>query len=203
VQEQWLLVRMETVGASATLPVQVWRSLRELGARYMHASVCVLPERSDTSAAVTTLVGRVRRHGGELRVFHIRLASDEEQAGLIERFSAERQDEYGEVVARTRDFLAEIAMERARGRAIYTEVTESDADLRRLERWLESIRKRDYFDAPGGAEAIAAVEECKRILAEFEAEAYRNEIAGSPAEPRVSSLRLPERQEPRDDTPER
>jgi hypothetical protein len=202
VQEQWLLVRMETLGTSATLPLQVWRSLRGLGARYMHASVCVLPDRSDTSDAVTTLVGRVRRQGGELRVFHIRLASDEEQAGLIERCSAERSDEYGEVVARTRDFLAEIATERARGRAIYTEVTESEADLMRLEQWLASIRKRDYFDAPGAAEAIAAVEGCKRTLAQFEAEAYRNEIA-SPGESDVSSLRAPDREPPPDDTPER
>jgi hypothetical protein len=177
---------METLGTSPTLPLEVWRYLRARGARFMRASVCVLPERSDTAAALTTLVGRVKRQGADLGVFHIRVASVEEQARLIDQFSAERSDEYGEVVARTSEFLAEIAMERGRGRAIYPEVTESEADLRRLERWLASIRKRDYFDAPGHAEAVAAVEECKRALAEFEAEAYRNEIAGSASGPAVA-----------------
>ncbi|MGN6167022.1 MAG: Chromate resistance protein ChrB [Solirubrobacteraceae bacterium] len=45
----------------------------------------------------------------------------------------------------------------ARGRAGYTELEESHADLARHQKWLAAIRARDYFGAPGGQEAAAAV----------------------------------------------
>jgi hypothetical protein len=178
---RWLLIRMETLGTSPSLSLDVWRSMRALGARYVHESVCVLPDRPETVEAVERLAARIRRKGAELRVFNVGLPSDAERAALVERFCAERSDEYAEVVARTREFLDEIAMERRRGRAIYTEVEESQADLRRFERWLKIIRARDYFDAPGHAEAAAAVQACKDALAEFEADAYSHETAGDPA----------------------
>jgi hypothetical protein len=188
--ERWLLIRMETVGKSPSLPVDVWRSMRALGARYVHESVCVLPDCCGTAEAVTQLVARTKRKGGQLRVFHIDLPSDDERATLVQRFSAERSDEYAEVVARSLAFLEQIAMERRRGRAIYSEVEESQADLRRFERWLKTIHQRDYFDAPGYAEAAAALHECKRTLAEFEAEAYAHETVGSTNEPSIVALRM-------------
>jgi hypothetical protein len=165
--------------------------MRALGARYVHESVCVLPDCGGTAEAVTRLVTRTKRKGGQLRVFHIGLPSDDERVALVKHFSAERSDEYAEVVARTREFLAEIARERRRGRAIYTEVEESQADLQRFQRWLEAIRQRDYFDAPGYDEAAAAVHDCERTLAEFEAEAYIHETSGS-YEPPVIALGSPD-----------
>lgn len=183
--EPWLLVHIETIARSSSLHLYVWRALRGLGAHYMHASVCVLPESAATVEALNRIVGRLRRRGAELRIFHVAMSTEAEHRALVERFSAERDDEYSEVVARTRAFLGEIEEERRRGRAIYTVVEESQADLTRLERWLEAIRQRDHFDAPGYAEAAAAVGECRRALAEFEAEAYSRETSGGerPAAP--------------------
>jgi hypothetical protein len=62
-------------------------------------------------------------------------------------------------------------METARGRATYAEVEESEADLERFEKWLASITARDYFGAPGGTAARAAVQQCGEALAGFEAAA--------------------------------
>jgi hypothetical protein len=180
--DPWLLISVSTRGASSTLRVHAWRRLRALGAHYLQQSVCVLPERPHTTRAIGRLLARVKREGGQVRVLHIQLLDEHEEASLIAAFSAERSDEYREVVARTDDFLGEIAMERGRGRATYTEVAESDADLKRLQRWLSSIRQRDYFDAAGYAEAVAALERCERALAEFEADAYASELEVSAEE---------------------
>jgi Protein ChrB, N-terminal len=68
-------------------------------------------------------------------------------------------------------------LERRRGRATYTEVEESEADLERLRRWLQRVRLRDYFDAAGREEAEAAVQRCAELLAAFEAEAFAAETA--------------------------
>ena len=62
----------------------------------------------------------------------------------------------------------EIALESSRGKATYTEVEESEADLDRFERWLTSIAARDYFGASCRARAEAAVQRCRDLLADFQ-----------------------------------
>ncbi len=47
---------------------------------------------------------------------------------------------------------------------------------RRYQKWLAAIRARDYFDAPGGQEAAAAVASCEEALARFESEALSAEL---------------------------
>jgi hypothetical protein len=182
---RWLLVIVSTAGASSTLRVHVWRRLRSLGGLYLQQAVCLLPERPETTRAVSRLIARVRHEGGEGRVIRIWIPDQQEEDAIIAEFQQERADEYREVISRTPAFLAEIATERAKGRTIYTEVEESDADLGRLRTWLARIRARDYFGAPQADEAQAAVERCSAALAEFEAEALAAEAPEpvTPAKP--------------------
>ena len=175
-----------STGGSSTLRVHVWRKLRSLGALYLQNSVALLPDHAETSRAVTKLVDRVRRSGGTGRVLSITLLDESEEAAVTAQFCAERSDEYQEIVSRVPAFLEEIAYERRRGRATYAEVEESEADLERLQKWLARVRGRDYFDAPGHAEAELAVERCAAELAAFEAEAFAAEL---PSEADASSTR--------------
>lgn len=46
----------------------------------------------------------------------------------------------------------------------------------RYQKWLAAIRARDYFGAPGGDEAAAAVASCEEALARFESEALAAEL---------------------------
>lgn len=73
------------------------------------------------------------------------------------------------MVERAPQLLAELVQETERGRATYTDVEESEADLERFHRWLTSIEARDYFDAPGRAAVGEAVEQGRLALAAFEA----------------------------------
>jgi hypothetical protein len=164
----WLLVSVSTAGAAATLRVQVWRKLRSLGALYLQQSVCLLPARDDVVREVRRLADRVRRHGGTCRLLHVSIADDAEQAQLVAEINAARDEEYGEVLDRLPEFLAELGKERARGRTTYAEVEECEADLERYRSWLAKITARDYFGAPGRAAALAAVESAAAELAAFE-----------------------------------
>jgi hypothetical protein len=184
----WLLITTSTAGTSSTLRVWTWRRLRALGAHYLQQSVCLLPESPDTTRAVHRIVGRIRQEGGKAQVLSVALTDGEQEAQVIAAFQQERTDEYREVVERTKDFHGELALERRRGRATYTELEESDADLARHERWLKAIQARDYFDAPGGDDAAAAVDACRRALAEFEAEALRAESTQAGADEPHSRL---------------
>jgi hypothetical protein len=173
----WLLITLSTPrGGTSTLRVYAWRNLRSLGAHYLQQSVCLLPATPKTTRAVTRLVTRLRAEGGHGEMLRIHLTDAQQEAAVIEAIGRERTDEYREVVGSTRQFHEELALERRRGRATYTELEESDADLARHQKWLAAIRARDYFEAPGGQEAAAAVASCEAALARFESEALSAEL---------------------------
>jgi hypothetical protein len=177
VAHDWLLITVSTPrGGTSTLRVYAWRNLRSLGAHYLQQSVCLLPATPKTTRAATRLVTRLRVEGGHGEMLRIRLTDSKQEAAVIDAMQRERTDEYREVVERTRQFHDELQLERRRGRATYTELEESDADLARHQKWLAAIRARDYFDAPGSQEAAAAVASCEEALARFESEALSAEL---------------------------
>jgi len=177
VARDWLLISISTPpGSTSTLRVYAWRNLRSLGAYYLQQSVCLLPATPRTTRAVARLVARLRAEDGQGEMLRTHLTDAKQEAAVIDAMQRERTDEYHEVVESTRQFHEELALERRRGRATYTELEESDADLARHQKWLAAIRARDYFDAPGGQEAAAAVASCEEALARFESEALSAEL---------------------------
>ena len=179
VARDWLLITVSPPGGGrSTLRVYAWRNLRSVGAHYLQQSVCLLPATPATTRAATKVVTRLRAEGGHGEVLRIQLVDAKQEGRVIDAMQAERTDEYHELVESTRQFHDELAGERRRGRATYTELEESDADLARHQKWLAAIRARDYFDAPGGEEAAAAVASCEEALARFETEALAAELDG-------------------------
>ena len=189
----WLLITVSTPGSgSSTLRVYAWRNLRSAGAYYLQQSVCLLPATPATTRAATKVVTRLRAEGSVGEMLRIHLLDPSQEGRVIDAMQAERTDEYHELVESTRQFHEELEGERRRGRATYTELEESDADLARYERWLAAIRARDYFDAPGSDEATAAVASCEAALARFESEALSAEL-DEPTPDTGPSLRALER----------
>jgi len=159
---------VSTAGAAAALRVQVWRKLRSLGALYLQQSVCLLPARDGVVREVRRLADRVRRQGGSCRLLHVSLADEAERAQVVAEMNAARDEEFAEVLERLPELVAELDKERTRGRITYAEVEESEADLQRYRSWLAKIDARDYFGAPRGEEARAAVAVAAAELAAFE-----------------------------------
>lgn len=164
--EGWVLLSIST-GKESSLRVFVWRQLRKLGAIYLHQSVCLLPDRPGIRDRLRPVLSRLDSQGGQVRLLSIQVGADEDQ-GLVQEQQRDRDLEYAEVVERAPQLLAELALETTRGRATYTEVEESEADLERFQKWLAAIAARDYFQAPGGAAARSAVQDCCDALATFE-----------------------------------
>jgi hypothetical protein len=135
----------------------------------------MLPERPDARRAVSRLAERVRAEGGHVRVVAMVITDPRAESDLVDEFTAERADEYAELLPKTEAFLKELRTERAKGRVTYGEVEENEADLERLKKWLAAIEGRDYFDTPGRADAKDAIELCQRELEAFENEAMELE----------------------------
>ena len=141
------MISVSTAGAAGTLRVQVWRKLRSLGALYLQQSVCLLPARRPGGECGGS-ADRVRHQGGTARVLTDGFADPAEEHAVVEEFNAARDAEYAEVLERLPALRRELAEERARGRATYAEVEESEADLERFRSWLAKIAARDYFSCP-------------------------------------------------------
>jgi len=182
------MISASTAGAAGTLRVQVWRKLRSLGALYLQQSVCLLPAREDVERQVRRLTDRIHQQGGSVRVLRMRFADPVQEQSVVEEFNAARDAEYAEVLERIPALREELAQERARGRATYAEVEESEADLERFRSWLAKIAARDYFAAPGGQAARRAGEGAAADLEDFEREALQAEA--SEAMPASTSPRL-------------
>jgi hypothetical protein len=138
---------------------------------------------------VRRLADRVRRQGGSCRLLHVSIADDSERAQLVADMNAARDQEYAEVLERLPEFVAELGNERARGRTMYAEVEESEADLERYQSWLAKIAARDYFGAPRGEEARAAVAGAAAELAAFEQAALSAEAPPEHAPPTSGRIR--------------
>jgi hypothetical protein len=175
-RRDWLLVTVHTPGRNSAERVYAWRKLRGLGALYLHQSVCVLPACGPTTSAIDTLITHLHSRGANGEVLLIQFTDREQESTLIDQFQAERSDEYGEVVERTKQFHEEIEYERGRGRVTYPEFEESEADLVRHQKWLAAIEARDYFEAPRHADAVAAVAACERALTAFQETALASEF---------------------------
>ena len=174
-----------TTDRDATLRVHVWRQLRRVGAPYLHKSIWLLPNRPDVQVALGPILLRVQAQGGTVRSMTVRLDRRDHDA-LVAEQRRDRDEEYQEVVERVPAFLSEITTEMARGRTTYAEVEESEADFQRFEKWLAAITARDYFGAPGGAAARAAVQECRDALAAFEAAALAAEFGEGETDSRAA-----------------
>jgi hypothetical protein len=64
---------------------------------------------------------------------------------VVGRFKADRDEAYVEFIDKCADFEAEIAKEAAAEHFTYAELEENDVDLRKLQGWLEKIRKLDFY----------------------------------------------------------
>jgi hypothetical protein len=182
-ERDWLVISVSTAGAAGTLRVQVWRKLRSLGALYLQQSVCLLPAGDEVVRQVRRLTDRIHHQGGTARVLRMCFTDPTEEQSVVEEFNAVRDAEYAEILERIPALRDELAQERARGRATYAEVEESEADLERFRSWLAKIAARDYFAAPGGLAARTAIDEAAADLAAFEQLALQAEIpSGTPAQ---------------------
>ncbi len=199
-RERFLLVTVSTADAPSATRVRVWRKLRSLGALYLQQSVCLLPDHEAVRRQVGRLLASVRADGGTARQLTIGITDPAEHAHLVAEFNAERDKEYGEVVERAPQLLAELEQETASGNVTYAEVEESEADLERFDKWLAKIAARDYFGAPGGPPARDAVERCRTALAAFEDAALAAQTgtthptgpAGTGTQPATAALRAVE-----------
>ncbi|GAA4735364.1 Chromate resistance protein ChrB [Phytohabitans rumicis] len=169
----WLLLVYRVPTQSSRARVAVWRELKRLGALYLQQAVCVLPDREPVRAALEKVRAKINEMDGSSLFFVLDGVEEHEQAFILDGFRANSAKEYAEIVEECETkFFKEIEFERFRENYTFEETEEIRQDLEKLRRWMQRVEERDWFEAPGRADAVAKIAECERLLEEFEADVY-------------------------------
>lgn len=167
----WLLLAYRIPSEPSRLRAGVWRRLKALGAIYVQNSVAAAPEDPATERALRALRAEITdMDGGSAQL----LRADPVAGGtdLVTAYNAARDEEYAEILGRTRDFLAEIATETAASHFTYGELEENDEDLTKLRGWFDKVAARDRLGAAGQQAAATALADCSHALDGFAESVY-------------------------------
>ena len=141
----WVLLAYRLPREPSTPRIALWRKLRQLGVVQLIDGLVALPRTPETREQLEWLAESVAEAGGGASVWLAQPAAAAEGRTLVATCNAARAEEYRVVLD-----AATAAREQApalRRRAML-----------RLRRELRRVRARDYFAAPGRAEAEAAVD---------------------------------------------
>jgi DNA-binding transcriptional regulator PaaX len=175
-QSGWLVLVYRIPSEPTRLRATVWRRLKALGAVYLQNSIAALPASPTAERSMRKLQHDIVEMSGTATLMKSTVLVGE--ATVIAVFQEARRDEYEEVVDRCRGFITEIEHEYEKQHFSYAELEENEVDFTKLVNWLDKIRQRDVFGAPGRDEAEAALQKCEQALEDYAARVYAEEPEG-------------------------
>jgi hypothetical protein len=165
--KSWLLLTYKVPPEPAAKRVSLWRKLKGMGAVYLQNGVCLLPRSDDHVRRLKMLENDILEAGGESVILETLALDPGQEAKVLARFKAERDEAYAEFIDKCDDFEREVAKEVTANHFTYAELEENDVDLKKLQGWLAKIQKLDFYDAPRAAEAQERLAGCVAVLDDY------------------------------------
>lgn len=162
--QNWLLLTYKVPPEPARKRIGLWRRLKGMGAVYLQNGVCLLPKTDDHTRRLKILENEIAQMSGESVLLETVALDRTQEEKVVGRFKADRDEEYKEFLDKCKDFEAEIAKETAAKHFTYAELEENDVDLKKLQSWLEKIRKLDFYGAPLATQAEQRLQDCEALL---------------------------------------
>ena len=172
---EWLLFLSQLPTNPSSLRVQVWRKMRAAGALGIQNGTWLFPRTTENEQFMLDLLKTVQEQGANGQIFKVESLNDAIEADVIQRFQADRDQEYGELIERYMEFLTEIEKETQKQKFIFAELEEAEDDLAKLKRWQEKILKRDFAQAPKRETAAELMQKCQLAFEQFSRAVYAHE----------------------------
>ena len=163
----WLLLTYKVPPEPAKKRVALWRRLKGMGAVYLQNGVCLLPKTADHVRQLKMLENDIAEAEGESVILETIALDPSQEAKVIFRFKAERDDAYEEFIDKCDDFEREVAKEISAMHFTYAELEENDVDLKKLQGWLAKIKKLDFYGAERAVEAEDRLKGCEAVLDDY------------------------------------
>jgi hypothetical protein len=168
----WIVLFYRLPTDDSRARVAVWRELRRSGALHVQQSVVAVPDIEAFAEDVERLRAVLADVGGQVTALRGESLETGDDGRLLQAWNDARDDEYRELAGECAKFLAEIEHEFEIEKFTLAELDEEEAELDKLQRWLERIRHLDVHAAPGGPAAGAAVSEAEAALARYSAAVF-------------------------------
>lgn len=179
--ETWLLLTYKVPADPPRRRVALWRKLKGMGAVYLQNGVCLLPKTEEHRRSLKVIENEVAEMGGDSVLLETVALDKAQHDKVVDRFRADRDEQYVEFLDKCTDFEAEIAKETAISHFTYAEVEENDEDFKKLKSWLEKIRRLDFYGAALSEEASQQLARCEDLL-----DAYAHHVFSLQDENRTS-----------------
>ena len=137
---RWLAFAYSLSDTSSSRRVAVWRRLRQLGSVAPAGLVHLLPDGDEAREAFGWLAQEIRDGGGQALVMETEL-QDSERAVVVEAFRAARDEDYRKIAEEAEALV--LSPDRAR--------------LEKLRRRFDEVSRIDFYAAPEGPRAAAAL----------------------------------------------
>src|SRR3954449_42837 len=111
VMQSWLLLTYKIPPEPSKKRVSIWRRLKGMGAVYLQSGVCLLPKTDDHVRRLKMLENDITGMGGEAVILETVALDQNQQEKVLDRFKADRDDQYREFLGRCAGFEKEIAKE--------------------------------------------------------------------------------------------
>jgi hypothetical protein len=142
--EKWLLLLYRLPTKNGGARVSLWRQLRKSGALPFTTSASLLPDHADHYERFQWLAQQVRDAAGEATLIRVTDVEGVSHADLVRQFNEARAGDYDTLAAEVAKLIA--ANKRKAGESY-------PADLEKLVRQFEEIRKVDFFGCPRAQDA--------------------------------------------------
>jgi DNA-binding transcriptional regulator PaaX len=145
---KWLLLTYKVPSEPVKNRVALWRKLKSLGAVYLQSGVCLLPKTEEHRRQLRIVEHEISEHNGDALLLETFAFDRVQEDRVIERFRADREAEYRELLSRCDDYETEIKRETTKRHFSYAELEENDEDLKKLKRWFDKIQTSATFRTP-------------------------------------------------------
>lgn len=160
----WLLLTYKVPPEPAAKRIALWRKLKAMGAVYLQNGVCLLPRSDDHIRRLKIIENDIDAMGGDAVLLETVGLDRGQEEKVIARFTQDRDETYREFLGKCADFEAELARETDQEHFTYAELEENDVDLKKLQDWLEKIRKLDFYGGALANEAAQRLKGCETLL---------------------------------------
>ena len=168
----WVLFLSQLPTNPSSLRVAVWRKMRAFGALGLQNGVWVLPDKPEQMHFLQDLSEFVQNQGASCQIFKVSPLDQKTEDSIVERFQADRSEEYDEFIERSNAFLTEIEKETHKQKFTFAELEENEQDLQRLSSWLIKIQNRDFIGGEKAQLASEVFEKCKIAFEVFSTTVY-------------------------------
>ena len=175
---QWLLFCPQLPATPSSPRVMIWRRMRTAGSLGLDNGLWILPYTETSEKLLQEMKIYIENQGGTSKTFLANAFDEPTEAEILQRFSQDRAEEYGELKEQCLDFLAEIEKEIGRKNFSFAEYEENEQDLNKLENWFLKVKQRDFLAGNQAEQALEWLEKCRQALQHFATEIFTHE--GSP-----------------------